>query len=282
MDMNNKTCYTSGRKSSYEELTLADDFMFCKIMQKERFCKELLEIILGVEIEKLVYHDDQKVFRETIDGKGIRLDVYVKDENHTIYDLEMQTTNTRELPKRTRYYHSTIDRGHLMSGEKYNKLNDTYVIFICTFDLFGKGYGKYTFKTMCEENKNIKLQDGRYTIFVNASGIVDDKKLQDFLNYINNGTVGNSKFIQELDREVQKNSSNTLWKEEYNMLLAREEMLLEEGVQKGIEKQKQEMYNSFVAMLNNGIPLYQILNATNDPDDFKKWLSERDNRSTTR
>ena len=71
---------------------------------------------------------------------------------------------------------------------------------------------------------------------------------EDFLNYINNGTVGNSKFIQELDREVQKNSSNTLWKEEYNMLLAREEMLLEEGVQKGIEKQKQEMYNSFVAV----------------------------------
>lgn len=65
-------------------------------MQDESLCKELLEIILGVEIEKIVYHEDQKVFRETIDGKGIRLDVYVKDEKHTIYDLEMQTSNTNE------------------------------------------------------------------------------------------------------------------------------------------------------------------------------------------
>lgn len=97
MDITKEECYTIGRRVSFEELTIADDFMFCKVMQNEELCKELLEIILDVEIEKLVYHEDQKVFRETIDGKGIRLDVYVRDENHTIYDLEMQTTNTREL-----------------------------------------------------------------------------------------------------------------------------------------------------------------------------------------
>lgn len=54
------------------------------------------------------------------------------------------------------------------------------------------------------------------------------------------------------------------------MLLAREEMLREEGIQ----KQKQEMYQAFSVMMKNGIPLEQILKAIGDPDDFKQWLSE--------
>ena len=275
MDIAEEKCYTTSKRVPFDDLTIVNDFLFCKVMQDEALCKELLEIILGVEIKKIVYNEDQKVFRETIDGKGIRLDVYVKDEKHTIYDLEMQTTDTKELPKRTRYYHSSIDRGHLESGEKYSKLKDTYVIFICTFDLFGKGYGKYSFKTLCKENPSITLQDGRHTIFVNATGVTDDQNLQEFLDYLKDGTVSNSPFIRKLDKEVRNHSSNAKWREEYNMLLAREEMLREEGVQKGIEKQKQEMYQSFCNMMENGIPLEQILKAINNPVDFQEWLSKR-------
>ena len=42
---------------SYEELTIADDFMFFKVMSDEEMCKELLETILGIKISKLVYHE---------------------------------------------------------------------------------------------------------------------------------------------------------------------------------------------------------------------------------
>lgn len=34
-----------------------------------------------------------------MDTRSIRLDVYVKDEKETVYDIEMQTTNTKELQK---------------------------------------------------------------------------------------------------------------------------------------------------------------------------------------
>lgn len=238
-------------------------------MQDEKLCKELLEIILGVEIEKIVYNEQQKVFQDAFNGKGIRLDVYVNDEKHTVYDLEMQTSNTTELPKRTRYYHSSIDRGHLEAGEKYSKLKDTYVIFICTFDLFGKGYGKYSFETLCKENYSINLQDGRHTIFVNATGVTDDQKLQEFLDYLKDGIVSNSPFIRKLDKEVRNHSSNAKWKEEYNMLLAREEMLREEGVQKGIITGYQSLYR---LMQKSVITLDQALDAVENKEDFKKWL----------
>ena len=65
--------------------------------------KELLELILGIEIRKVVVQK-QKTIEITSDGRGIRLDVYLEDENSTIYDLEMQTTSQKDLPKRTRYY----------------------------------------------------------------------------------------------------------------------------------------------------------------------------------
>ena len=48
MDNLQNSCYT--KRKPFEELTLADDFLFCKVMQDESLCKELLEIILHVKI----------------------------------------------------------------------------------------------------------------------------------------------------------------------------------------------------------------------------------------
>ena len=47
---------------------------------------------------------------------GVRLDVYLNDENGTHYDIEMQTTNQKDIEKRIRYYQSTIDREVLGKG----------------------------------------------------------------------------------------------------------------------------------------------------------------------
>ena len=39
----------------------------------------------------------------TYDGKGVRFDVYGEDDD-TVYDIEMQTSITADIPKRIRYY----------------------------------------------------------------------------------------------------------------------------------------------------------------------------------
>lgn len=124
-----------------------------------------------------MYVKNQESVQTTYDAKCIRMDVYVKDEKHTVYNIEMQKRNTKELPQRTRYYHSTVDQTQLKCGQDYSKLPDSYVIFICTFDLFDRGYGKYTFKQVCLEDKNIHLDDGSHTVFVNVKGVTDDQKL---------------------------------------------------------------------------------------------------------
>ena len=71
------------------------------------------------------------------DAKSIRLDVYVKDNENIVYNIEMQASDTKELPKRSRYYQSLIDLQLIDKGQTYRKLNRSYIIFICLEDIFG-------------------------------------------------------------------------------------------------------------------------------------------------
>ena len=122
-----------------EELTIVDDFMFGAVMRDPTLCKPLLELVLGVKIRKIEYPELQKTIDARYGSKAIRLDVYVEDEAGTVYDVEIQTTEKKHLPKRTRYYQGVIDLHILEKGEDYTALRKSFVIFICTYDPFGKG-----------------------------------------------------------------------------------------------------------------------------------------------
>ena len=58
---------------------------------------------------KISYPETQKTISITADAKGVRFDVYVEDEEDTVYDIEMQIANTKNLSKRSRYYQGMID-----------------------------------------------------------------------------------------------------------------------------------------------------------------------------
>ena len=107
---------------TYEELELKDDFMFSVIMRDPRYVKPFLETILRIKIAKIEYPEVQKNIDIAAGAKGIRLDVYVEDEKHTVFNLEMQTTTARNLPKRMRYYQGMIDLNILNKGESYCNL----------------------------------------------------------------------------------------------------------------------------------------------------------------
>ena len=135
----------------YEDLTFTDDFMFCKILYTNpELCKQLLELILRKKIKDIRYQATQNAIDITSDGKGIRLDVYFEGDNK-VYDIEMQTTGNSNLPKRTRYYQGMIDLNLIERGADYEELKESYVIFICTYDLFGKNACVYTFENRCRE-----------------------------------------------------------------------------------------------------------------------------------
>ena len=149
------------RQTNWEKLSISNDFLFGKVMQNPELCKELLQRILpDLEIDHIEYPELQKSIKPDIDAHSIRLDVYVKDEKEVVYDIEMQVSDTKELPKRSRYYQGMMDLKLIDKGQYYDELNQSYVIFICPFDVFGKGRHIYTFENICKEENRISMGDG--------------------------------------------------------------------------------------------------------------------------
>ncbi len=93
---------------AWEDLTIQDDFMFKAVMKNKELCKGVLEVILNQPIHDIRYLAEELSLKAGYMSKGVRLDVYVEDEAHTIYDVEMQVRQDAEdaLPKRMRYYQS--------------------------------------------------------------------------------------------------------------------------------------------------------------------------------
>ena len=204
-------------QKKWEQLTFADDFMFGKIMVNPDICKEVLERILNIKIERVEYIERQKSLDVDYEAKSIRMDVYVKDGKGTVYNIEMQAANDDDLAKRSRYYQSIIDMELLDKGLPYEELNQSFVIFICNFDLFGKGRHIYTFKNLCTEDTHIRLKDETTKIFLNAKGTLDDAspELKAFLNYVSTGIPSDDTFVKRLDEEVKKARTNRKWRREY-------------------------------------------------------------------
>ena len=65
----------------FEDLTLQDDFMFCKVMQNEGLCKTLIEMILSDTIGKITYISIQHNINTYEQAKSVRFDVLVQTEN---------------------------------------------------------------------------------------------------------------------------------------------------------------------------------------------------------
>ena len=207
---------TTQHTKSWDELTFADNFLFCKILESEpELCRQLLELLLHIRIDHLEVPQAEKTLQETIEAKSVRFDVYTKDDNR-IFDLEMQTTDTKNLPKRARYYQSIIDMDNLSKGENYTKLKDSYVIFLCLDDIFHKALPVYTFENICREDKKTKLKDGAIKVFFNAAECdkLKTKEERDFFHFLK-GENAKTSLSRSIEEKVGFAKKNMTWRRQY-------------------------------------------------------------------
>ena len=196
-------------KKTLQELTLKDNFMFGAVMSEEANCKRLLELILGFTIARIEVSKERSITYHP-EYKGVRLDVYAADENNTRYNVEMQAAAEISLGKRSRYYHSHLDMELLESGRSYSDLPDSYVIFICDFDPFGKRKYRYSFIPSCQECPTARLKDGSRTIFLSTRGENPDEisgELRSFLEYVSADLEASAKdfgdaYVKSLQKSV--------------------------------------------------------------------------------
>ena len=135
--------------------------MFKAVMKSKELCMSVLEAILDEPIHDIKYLGEELSLKAGYESKGVRLDVYVEDEAHTVYDVEMQvgSETDEELAKRMRYYQSQMDADHLARGKDYVELKKTIIIFICPFDPYKRGWHLYCFENTCCRDATLKLGD---------------------------------------------------------------------------------------------------------------------------
>lgn len=215
--MQNENKLSSAEK--WEKLTFADNYIFCKVMETNPdVCKEMLELLLNIKIERIEIPKTEYTIKTDYDSRGIRLDVYVKDETGRCFDIEIQTSVEKELAlaKRTRYYQGLMDVDSVFTGIKYKDLNETYVIFLCLGDAFDFGLPVYTFENVCTENPKVKMNDGTHKIFFNAQkyDTMKSEELKSFFKYLC-GKEASSNFSEKLSAIVKRIKMNARWRHEF-------------------------------------------------------------------
>ena len=151
-----------------ERFRLMDDDFMSKCLENAPECIELmLQIILGKKDLKVVKSQTEYPIR-SLQGRGVRFDVFARDSKGREYDIEIQRADKGAEPRRARYNSALMDANALKSGEDVGALRDTYVIFITENDVMGGGQELYVYER--REKKSGKfLCDGTHIIYVNGA-----------------------------------------------------------------------------------------------------------------
>ena len=152
---------------------LDDDFMN-KVFEDKACAEFLLQIILRRN-DLRVQHAHGQHDIKNLQGRSVRLDILAVDDEDHVYNIEVQRNDKGAGVKRARYNSSLIDANVTEPGDEYEKLNETYVIFITENDVLGGGYPIYHIDRAIKETGTL-FGDESHIIYVNSQ-IKDDTVL---------------------------------------------------------------------------------------------------------
>lgn len=272
-------------RDEFKNLPLSDRFMFGEVMRNSGICKLFLEELLQCKIERIVFAAKEADLSDTVLGHGIRLDVFLADENNTHYDVEMQNTSD-SIEKRSRYYQSVIDRELLKRSMDYDKLPESFIIFICNFDHVGKGLAKYE-RVSYYKGTDDEYNDGSHVILLNTrytdrSNVSDS--IAEYLDYIrdNNDTANFSTMLAQeavdLTQKVRHDPEKEVDFVTFRMALMDERRAAhKEGREEGIREGRQEgRIETFCDLVAKGVlTVAEALNLSGcTKGEFTEWMQK--------
>ena len=157
-----------------ERLTLMSDIFMRNVLKKPECAEYVLQVIMDNPTLKVVDLVIQKDYKN-LQGRSAILDCVAQDESGRQFNIEVQQENEGASPKRARYHSGLLDMNILNPGEDYEKLPETYVIFITKEDVLKKNLPIYHIRRTVQETNEI-FDDHTHIIYVNSK-ICDDTKL---------------------------------------------------------------------------------------------------------
>lgn len=156
-----------------------DDF-FAVVMQDKAALEFALRILL--QNHELIVTDVRVQYSlRNLVGHSAILDVLAEDTTGKLYNIEVQVMNIDDYQKRSRYYQANMDTAFFQKGKHYSELPDIYILFITSFDIFGKNDVCY------EVERNLKnygevVDNGVHELYFNTKAN-DDSEIAGLLQY---------------------------------------------------------------------------------------------------
>lgn len=215
-------------------LCLMDDIFMAKCFEDNIECTELV-------VRIILERDDLKIRQvhaqhsiKNLQGRSVILDIFAVDTEGRHYNIEIQRSDDGAHVKRARYNSSLIDANISSLGENYNKLPESYVIFITERDVFKSGLPIYHIERVVNETEK-NFGDGSHIIYVNGENRDDSPigllmrdffctnpkdmnytELSERTSYFKNEKKGEavmSGVIEELLRETKKETKERVQRE---------------------------------------------------------------------
>ena len=150
-----------------QKLRLMDDDFFDKCMEASVECAELiLHIIMDRTDLKVISAQTQHAIKN-LQGRLVRLDVLAVDDSGRQMNIEIQREDKGAGSRRTRYHSSILDANLLLTGENFEELPETYMVFITERDVLKKGLQLYRVER-CVLETNEAFRDGSHIMYING------------------------------------------------------------------------------------------------------------------
>lgn len=140
----------SNVRNKIKRLRPIDDVFFEKIIEDKNVCEEILRVILEddkLEVLSVIPQNSIK----NLYGRSVRLDALCKLGTGNMCNIEVQKSDNTDHIRRVRYNESCVTANFTNVGDDFVEVPDVTVVYISTFDMFGKGKTIYHCQTAIKE-----------------------------------------------------------------------------------------------------------------------------------
>lgn len=229
------------RQRALEGLTIMDDLFMRNVLEDERCTEFILRVILEKKELKLVEQKIQKDYKN-MQGRSAIMDCVARDSRGRLYDIEIQGDREGASPKRARYYSGLLDMHSLKAGEDFQKLRESYVIFITRSDVLGHELPIYHIGRIIRE-RGAEFGDGTHIIYVNSK-IQDDTELGKLMHdlHCKKASEMHSEVLARRVCELKETEKGVrrMCRELEELMVTAEERGMQKGRQEGIREGRQE------------------------------------------
>ena len=264
------------KRALVSQFNLMDDTFFSVVMQDKAACEYLLSALMRKPVT-ILQHKTQYSIRN-IESHSVVLDALVEDNEHHLYNVEVQKEDEGNHEHRMRYNQTAVDWTYLEKGKNYNELPELYMIFISEFDTFKLGRNNYSL-SLYIDGTNTKCDDGIHRLYFNTK-VSDDTDLSKLLQYMANSSADNTEFgalSQAVKHhKIANEGVDSMCKavEEYASR-RKEEYILEGEIKGEIKGKIKGKIETIRNMLKENIPLEVALKCAElDKDTYDKYASD--------